>query len=426
MGNMKEVNIALVGLGTVGSGVYKTISMQKSKIEHKEGISLNLKKVLALEYSIDIPEAQKAKDFQKDIVEDASIDIVIELIGGVHPAREFILAALGAGKTVVTANKELLATHWPQLNAAAKKSGAGLYFEASVGGGIPILRTIWDSLQANDITSVMGIINGTTNYILTKMEETKASFESVLKEAQELGMAEANPKSDVEGLDAMYKLSILSSMAFHARVPIEHIYCEGITKITQEDIAYGKELGYTVKLLAIGKKKGNTIEARVHPTMIPVTHPLASVRGAFNAVFLHGNIVDDIMLYGRGAGDMPTASAVVSDVIYAAGKDVHRYTTFYNEEMVSTELSFENNWESEFFLRIIAQDSPSVLAKISSVFGKYNVSLASVMQKGQNKDSVPLIFITHKAKEISVKRAINDIKYLPEVLNVANVIRVEK
>lgn len=422
---MREVNIALVGLGTVGSGVYKTITAQKTNIEHKEGLTLNLKKVLALEYSIDIPESQKAKDFYADIVQDKDIDIVIELIGGVNPAKEFILAALDAGKTVVTANKELLAQHWPELNAAAKKSGAGLYFEASVGGGIPILRTIWESLQANEITSVMGIINGTTNYILTKMEEDKQSFADVLKEAQELGMAEANPKSDVEGLDAMYKLSILSSMAFHARVPVEHIHCEGITGITQEDIAYGNELGYTVKLLAIGKKKGTTVEARVHPTMIPKTHPLASVRGAFNAIFLHGDIVDDIMLYGRGAGDMPTASAVVSDVIYAASQNKHRYTTFYNNVKVAKELSFENNWESEFFLRLIAKDEPSVLAKISGVFGTHGVSLASVMQKGQSKDSVPLIFITHKAKEISVMRAIEEIRHLPEVLSVENTIRVE-
>ncbi len=423
---MKQVNIALIGLGTVGSGVYKTIEMQKSYIEHKEGLSLNLKKVLALAYSIDIPEEMKAKDFYKDIVEDETIDIVIELIGGVNPAKEFVLESLKAGKTVVTANKELLARHWPELNAAAHKSGAGLYFEASVGGGIPILRTIWESMQANELTSVMGIINGTTNYILSKMEEDKASFEDVLKEAQALGMAEANPKNDVEGLDAMYKLSILSSMAFHARVPVEYIYCEGITSITQEDIAYGNELGYTLKLLAIGKKRGKTIEARVHPTMIPKTHPLASVRGAFNAIFLHGNIVDDIMLYGRGAGDMPTASAVVSDVIYAASQNKHRYTSFYNDINVSSELSFENNWECEFFVRILVQDSPGVLAKIASVFGKHNVSINSVVQKGQSEESVPLIFVTHKAKEISLKRAIDDIRYIPEVLRVANVIRVEK
>jgi len=423
---MKQVGVALIGLGTVGSGVYKTVEMQKSYIEHKEGISLTIKKVLALDYALNIPDWQKAKDYHKDIIADESIDIVVELIGGINPAREFVLAALGAGKTVVTANKELIARHWPELNAAAKNSGAGLYFEASVGGGIPILRTIWDSLQANEVTSVMGIINGTTNYILTKMDEDKASFEKVLAEAQQLGMAEANPKNDVEGLDAMYKLSILSSMAFHARVPVEYIYCEGITGITQEDIAYGNELGLTVKLLAIGKKKDKTIEVRVHPTMIPKTHPLAAVRGAFNAIFLRGNIVGDIMLYGRGAGDMPTASAVVSDVVYAAGREKHHYTTFYNEDNVSDELSFENNWECEFFIRIIVLDRPGVLAKIASVFGKYGVSIASVRQQGVSSDSVPLIFVTHKAKEISVKRAIEDTSYLPEVLSVASTIRVER
>ena len=422
---MKEIGIALLGLGTVGSGVYKAISMQKQRIEHKEGMSLNLKKVLALQYSIDIPEEKKAKDFYRDIVDDKSIDIVVELMGGVSPAKEFILAALCAGKTVVTANKELLAQHWPELNAAAAKNGAGLYFEASVGGGIPILRTIWDSLQANELTSVMGIINGTTNYILTRMEEEGLSFDAVLKDAQQQGLAETNPKNDVEGFDAMYKLSILSSMAFHARVPVEYIYREGITNITPEDIALGSELGYRVKLLAIGKKRGTNIEVRVHPTMIPKTHPLAAVRGSFNAIFLNGNIVDDLMLYGKGAGDMPTASAVVSDIVYAAGQTRHHYTTFYNEAKVSTELTFENNWECAFFLRIVALDQPGVLAKIAGIFGNYGVSLASVMQRGKSEESVPLIFITHKAKELSMKRAIDDIRYLPEVVSVENIIRVE-
>lgn len=423
---MKQINIALIGLGTVGSGVYKTVAAQKNAIEHREGITLHIKKVLALEYGLPIPEEQKAKDYYKDIIADGSIDIVVELIGGVDPARAFVLAALEAGKTVVTANKELLARHWAELNAQARKSGAGLYFGASVGGGIPILRTISDSLQANDITSVMGIINGTTNYILSKMEQDKAGFADVLREAQQLGMAEANPASDIEGLDAVYKLSILSSLAFHARVPVEYIYYEGITHITQEDISCGNELGYTVKLLAIGKKRGKTIEVRVHPTLIPRSHPLAAVRGAFNAIFLRGSTVGDIMLYGRGAGDMPTASAVLSDVVYAAGRQQHRYTTFQNEDTVSAELSFENNWECEFFIRIIAQDSPGVLAKIASVFGKHGVSIASVRQQGESRESVPLILITHKAKEIPVKRAIEDISYIPEVVSVANTIRVEK
>jgi homoserine dehydrogenase len=422
---MKQVNIALVGLGTVGSGVYKTLLMQKERIEHKEGITLNLMKVLSLEYAMDIPSELKVSDFYADIVADERIDIVIELIGGISPAKEFILAALAAGKTVITANKDLLAQHWPKLNAAAKKSGAGLYFEASVCGGIPIIRTIWDSLQANEITSMMGIINGTTNYILTKMAEEKLSYDEVLAQAQAQGLAEANPKSDVEGYDAMYKLSILSSMAFHARVPVEYIYREGITNVTQEDIAYGKELGYTLKLLAISKRSGNTVQARVHPTMIPTTHPLASVRGAFNAVYLHGNVVGDIMLYGRGAGDMPTASAVVSDVIYAANQTTHKYTTFYNEKDPSAEMTFEKNWESAFFLRLNVLDAPNVLAKIAGIFGSHGVSLKSVMQKGHSEGYVPLILITHVSKELSVMNALSEINKIKEVQSVANAIRVE-
>jgi homoserine dehydrogenase len=422
---MKEIGIALLGLGTVGSGVYKAIALQKRSIEHREGITLSVKKVLALNYSIDIPEDMKATDFCRDIIGNEDIDIVVELMGGMNPAKEFILAALNAGKTVVTANKDLLAQHWPELNAAAAKNGAGLYFEGSVGGGIPILRTVWDSLQANEITSVMGIINGTTNYILTRMEEEGLSFEEVLADAQRQGLAEPNPKNDVEGFDAMYKLSILTSMAFHARVPVEYIYREGITNITPEDIALGSELGYRVKLLAIGKKHGTHIEVRVHPTMIPKTHPLASVRGAFNAIFLKGNIVDDLMLYGRGAGDMPTASAVVSDIVYAARQTHHHYTTFYNEAKVSSELTFENNWECAYFVRIVALDQPGVLAKIAGIFGNYGVSLSSVMQRGKPEESVPLIFITHRAKELSMKRAIDDIRYLPEVVSVENIIRVE-
>ena len=225
--------------------------------------------------------------------------------------------------------------------------------------------------------------------------------------------------------DQVLKAAILASLAFHTRVPVEAVHREGITGITPEDIAYADELGYSVKLLAIGKKHGKTVEARVHPTMILKTHPLASVRGSFNAIYLHGNIVDDIMLYGRGAGDMPTASAVVSDVVYAAGRGRHRYTTFYNEDQVSDELSFENNWESEFFLRFIVKDAPGVLAKIASVLGQHQVSVATVMQKGRRGEHVPLIFVTHKAKEISVKRAVDDISYIPEVISVASMIRVE-
>lgn len=420
---MKNVHIALLGLGTVGSGVYKTIQAQKENIEHKEKLSLQIKKVLALNYAFDIPAEQKAAGID-EIINDDDISIVIELMGGINPAKDFIIKALLAGKTVVTANKELVARHWPELNHAAMSSGAGLYYEASVGGGIPILRTISDSLQANTIHSIMAIINGTTNFILTKMSEEGGSYADVLKEAQRLGYAEANPKNDVEGFDAAYKLSILASLAFHARVPFDFIYTEGITKIAAEDIAFAKELGYAIKLLAIGKKNGHTIEARVHPTMIPFTHPLASVRGSFNAIFLSGHPIDDLMLYGRGAGDFPTASAVVSDVINACNVREHKYPSFRNEYDVAKELTFENNWMSEYFIRIVTEDKPGVLAKVAGIFAKYNVSIATVLQKGRSGQSVPLILVTHMANENSINQAAADIKYLPEIIEVANIIRV--
>ena len=420
---MKTANVALLGLGTVGSGVYKTIQAQKENIKHKENLSLNIKKVLALNYAFEIPEEQKARDFD-EILNDSEISIVIELMGGINPAKDFILKALGAGKTVVSANKELIARHWPELNHAAKQSGAGLYFEASVGGGIPILRTIQDSLQANSIESIMAIINGTTNFILTKMTDDGGSYDEVLREAQALGYAEANPKNDVEGYDAAYKLSILSSLAFHARVPFDFIYTEGITKITEEDIACARDLGYAIKLLAIGKKTGSTIEARVHPTMIPFTHPLASVRGSFNAIFMSGKPVGDLMLYGRGAGDFPTASAVVSDVINACNVLEHKYPSFKNEYEVAKELTFENNWMSEYYIRIVTEDKPGVLAKIAGTFAKYNVSIATVIQQGHGKQAVPLILVTHMANEVSMKQAAADIAYIPEIIGVANIIRV--
>lgn len=420
---MKKTHIALLGLGTVGAGVYKTIEAQKESIEHKENLSLNIKKVFSRHYSVEIPEEQKAANFD-EILNDPEISVVLELIGGITPAKEYITKALIAGKTVVTANKELVARHWPELNREAKISGAGLYFEASVGGGIPILRTISDSLQANSIDSILSIINGTTNFILTKMTEEGGSYGDVLKEAQALGYAEANPKNDVEGFDAAYKLSILSSLAFHARVPFDFIYTEGITKITSEDVAFAKELGYVIKLLAIGKKIGHTVEARVHPTMIPFKHPLASVRGSFNAIFLTGQPVGDLMLYGRGAGDYPTSSAVVSDVINACKTCEHKYPSFKNEYEVAKELTFENNWLSEYYIRITTEDKPGVLAKVAGIFAKYNVSIASVIQKGTGGDAVPLILVSHKANEISMKQAARDIAYLPEVVNVDNLIRV--
>jgi homoserine dehydrogenase len=422
---MRNVKIAILGMGTVGSGIYRLIEREKKNIEHKEGISLDVAKVLAKAYSIDIPEEKKAADIE-EVVSDPEIQIVAEVMGGIHPAKEFILKALLAGKTVVSANKELIAQHWPELEKAAKKSGAGFYFEASVGGGIPILRAIGDSLQANSIESVYGIINGTTNYILSKMADEGREFEDVLKEAQDLGYAEANPTSDVDGFDSMYKLSILASMAFHARVPVEYIYREGISAITREDIEVGRELGYEVKLLAIGKREGNSIQMRVHPTMIPKDHPLASIKGSFNSIYINGSAVGEMMFYGRGAGDLPTASALVSDMIYSLNACRHKYSTFYNEDTLSSEITIENNWETKVFIRINVHDRPGVLASIASILGNNNVSLESVLQKGKGKNCVPLILVTHVAHEEAIRKAIAEIEELPDVMKVASCIRVEE
>ena len=422
---MREVKIAILGMGTVGSGIYRLIQNEKKRIEHKEGISLTVKKVLAKACSIEIPDELKVSSID-DVVNDPEIEIVAEVMGGIAPAKEFIIKALSAGKTVVSANKELIARHWPELEKAARETKAGFYYEASVGGGIPIIRAIWDSLQANSIDSVYGIINGTTNYILTKMADEGRDFEDVLKEAQGLGYAEANPSSDVDGFDSMYKLSILASLAFHARVPVEYIYREGITKITREDIEVGRELGYEVKLLAIGKREGNAIQMRVHPTMLPKDHPLASIKGSFNSIFINGSAVGEMMFYGRGAGDLPTASALVSDMIYSLKQCEHKYSTFYNESNLSSEIIIENNWETKVFIRMGVHDRPGVLANVASILGKHNVSLESVLQKGKGKNYVPLIVVTHRAHEAAIRQAIAEIEKLPDVVNVASCIRVEE
>ena len=314
---MKKVNVAIMGFGTVGTGVYKVLEKEKKNIEEKEGISLNIVKVYSRHFHYNIPDILKVYSVD-DISEDPDIDIVIETIGGIEPTKDLVLQCLNSGKTVVTANKKMIAMYWPELEEAAKKTGAGLYFEASVGAGIPILRTIDDSLQANTISSVEAIINGTTNYILTKMYLEGRDYDDVLREAQELGYAEADPSADVDGYDAMYKLAILASKAFHTRIPIDRIYMEGISGIKKKDIQFASDFGYVIKLLAIARKNGKKIELRVHPAMISKQHPLANVLDSYNAILLNGNAIGDIMVYGRGAGDFPTASAVLSDVVYAA------------------------------------------------------------------------------------------------------------
>ena len=296
---MKQYRIAVLGFGTVGLGVYRVLTEGRASITHREGIEVDVAKILVRDFehepNIDKAPRELFTTNVQDILTDASISLVVECMGGTEPARTFILGALNAGKTVVTSNKEVIAKHWPEFVAAAKASGAGLYIEATVGGGIPVIRTVIDAMQGNNINRVMGIVNGTTNYILTRMKNEGADFADVLKDAQKLGYAEANPTADVEGFDAMYKLSILGSLAFHAHVPIAHISREGITKLSGADFAAAEALGYAIKLLAIGKKGEAGIEMRVHPTMIPASHPLAGVNDVFNGIFLTGDAVGDIM-----------------------------------------------------------------------------------------------------------------------------------
>jgi len=426
---LQVINIGFLGFGNIGTGVYKILQENGEEIFKREGISVKVKKILVRDINkkrnIDIDQGLLTDNIE-DIIENPDISLVAEFMGGEEPARQYILNALKNKKTIVTANKEVMARHWAELESTAKENGVGLYYEASVAGGIPIIKVIRESLQANNIFEIMGIINGTTNYILTKMSEEGRSFESVLLEAKELGYAEPDPTSDIEGFDPMFKLSILSTLAFHTRVHVERIYTEGITGITIEDINFGRELGYAIRLLAIAKKRGREIEVRVHPTFIPLDHPLAAVRDSYNGIFIRGDAVGSLMLYGRGAGDLPTGSAVISDIINAClNKSRHTYSTLCNGDWVSDTIHFNDNWETEYFIRMTVKDKPGVLARTAGIFGKHDVSIASVIQKGRNGDSTPIIFVTHKAKELSIREAIKDMINEPVVVRVENVIRVE-
>ncbi|MBD5560291.1 MAG: homoserine dehydrogenase [Clostridia bacterium] len=423
---MKEVNVAILGMGTVGGGIYQLIEQEGRNIEEKEGIRLKVKKTLALDYSVDVPEEKKARDIS-EIIEDPEIQIVAEVMGGIKPAKDFEMMALRAGKTVVSANKDMISQNWPDLEAAAKEGGVGHYFEAAVGGAIPILRAVQDSMQANTITEVYGIVNGTTNYILTMMDERGLDFDEALREAQELGYAEANPTSDIDGLDARYKLSILASLCFNARVPVDKIPCEGISKLARMDIEIGKELGYVVKLLAIGKRdEDGAIEARVAPTMIPKDHALANIKGSFNAVFIEGSAVGEMMWYGKGAGDLPTASALVSDMIYSVKAGEPRYASFDNRYDAQG-VRFNDNGLTEYYIRLMVKDEPGVLSQIAGVFGDNHVSIRSVLQKPAEKGGLaPLIIVTHEAHEKDLQKAVAEMSSVEAVHGELHCIRVEQ
>lgn len=423
---MKKVGIAILGLGVVGGGTYRILTENREFYQKTQEVDLAVESVLELNrehaLSLGIPEEKIAQNIA-EVISNPDVNIVVECIGGVGIAKEFVLSALNAGKTVVTSNKELYCKFSNELERAAKRQNAGLYFEASCVGGVPIIRTLLDGVQSNKISSMMGIINGTTNYILTKMENEGLSYEAALAEAQKLGYAEADPSADVDGYDAAYKLSILASIAFHTKVPFVKVFREGISNISSEEIADGKALGYSLKLLAIGKRKGTNVEVRVHPTFVRKEHPLASVGDSFNAVFLQGDSVGEVMLYGRGAGALPTGSAIVSDIIYAATHSENKYSTFKNTAAAEKDIKFVNDFRSAYYLRFTVSDQTGVLSKIASVFGKHNISILEIKQKKNESGNMTLIIITHETHELAVRSAVAKIDSL-EVAKVESVLRV--
>lgn len=422
------VNIALLGLGTVGRGVYQLVSRENQEITERLGARLRVSRVLVRdvtkERGISMPPELLTTDYRV-VLEDPEIAIVVEVIGGVDLALKLVMGAIERGKSVVTANKELMASHGREVLEAAAEHGVDVLFEASVGGGIPIVRPLKDSLIGNYVQRVMGIVNGTTNFILSKMEEG-IEYEVALAQAQELGYAEHDPSADVEGKDAAAKIAILASIAFNSRVAAADVHTEGITSITSQDIMYARELGYAVKLLAIAKVEGELLDVRVHPTMIPLDHPLATVKDAYNAIFVEGDAVGDLMFFGQGAGSLPTASAVTADIFAAAENRCNgssgRFTcTCFKDYAVKS----IDTVESSYYLLIECEDRPGVLAQIAHVFGANQVSVGSVIQKGTTAGVAEVVFMTHKVSEGNLRTAIAGVEALDAVSRVRNVIRVE-
>ena len=427
MSKYKEIKVALLGAGTVGGGVYKLVERRAAEMPDKVGAELKITKVLVknLQKKREGIPSEVLTDDWEGIIHDPEISIVIELMGGVEPARTYILQALEAGKNVVTANKDLLAEHGQELMEAAERNHCDLCFEAAVGGGIPIIRPLKECLAGNEITEVMGIVNGTTNYILTKMTQEGWDFDDALKEAQRLGFAEADPTADVEGLDAGRKMAILASIAFHSRVTFKDVDVKGITKITAKDIQYAKEFGYTLKLLGVARNEGGKMEVGVSPMMIPSSHPLANVNDSFNAVFVHGDAVDDAMFQGRGAGEFPTASAVVGDLISVA-RDMQYDCCGRIGCSCYKNLSMKPAGEArhKYFLRLIVEDRTGILAGVAGVLGNNGVSINQVIQKPAVNGVAELVVITDKVETRHLNDAMMIFGEMSMIREVASVIRV--
>ncbi|NSB16021.1 homoserine dehydrogenase [Clostridium beijerinckii] len=428
---MKKVKIALLGLGNVGRGVWMILNSNKEEIMKRCGYEVEIAKVLVRDKNkprgIEISDELVTTDFN-EILKDSSIKIVVEVMGGMEPAREYMLRCMENKKHIVTANKMLLATGGDELFEKADENGIMFSYEASVAGGIPIIKGIDESLTANKIETLYGIVNGTTNYILSKMELEGADFDDVLKEAQEKGYAEADPTSDIEGYDAQYKLAILASLAFGSKIDVKNVYREGITKIEAVDMKYAKEFKMGIKLLAIAKETNGKVELRVHPTMIPKKHPLSNVYDSYNAVFIRGNAVGDLMFYGRGAGDLPTGSAVVSDIVSIVRNNVETENPnpVVKNNLWEREILDMGSVESKFYIRATVLDESGVLGEITAILGKHNVSIRSVIQKGDEEDGqVTIVLVTHRTSEAQIDGAVKEITSLKSVYKIDNIIRIE-
>ena len=433
---MKKINVGILGCGTVGTGVAKLLLENKDVITRRLGADLNLKYVADIDTETDrgitFPEGVFTDDAAK-VMDDPDVHIIVEMIGGVGIAKTFILKAIENGKHVVTANKALIASYGNTLVEAAYEKGVDFAYEASVGGCMPIIKSLRESLVANRIHAMTGILNGTCNYIMTKITEEHSTFEAALKEAQDEGFAEADPTLDVEGIDTAHKLAIMNSLAYGMKINLDDIYIEGISKITPLDIQFAGEFGYKVKLLAIGKEREKGVEARIHPTMIPFDNPLASISGSLNAVMISADAVGDMMLCGHGAGMMPTGSAVVGDIvdiarnILTSAKDRIPILSYRPDVITEKKIMPVDEIATYYYFRFAAADKPGVLSMISGILGKYKISIQSVHQKGRKtKGPVPIVMLTHKAREKDVKKALYEISAQKEVCDKPILIRIEE
>lgn len=427
---MEEINIAFLGFGTVGSGTAEALARNREFIEEQLGCAVRVKSVLVrnpakyAEHAL-LEGVRLTGEFQ-DILDDPEIQIVIEVMGGIHPAKEYIYQALQHGKNVVSANKDLVALYGPEIIQIALMNHVNFSCEASVGGGIPILMPLHDSLAGNQIEKIIGIVNGTTNYILTSMTDTGESYETALKEAQDKGFAEADPTNDVCGYDAARKLAILASIGFRANVTFDDVLVEGIEKIAQEDVTYAREMGYVIKLLAVALRQESGIALNVYPAFVPESHPLASVKGAYNAIYVVGNAVDDVMFYGKGAGALPTGSAVLGDIISTA-KHIRNGST--GTGMILTDIRRIPFYSSlklrdSYYVRLIVDDETGVLSSIARVFADNHISINEVVQKRRFEKCAELMLIVDSSPRENIIRVEKSLQLLPAVKEVANVIRV--